>query len=128
MNRLIISFRTIWNATFFCLFLLTSGVVFSSGPLVNDVGNGAFLWGTSSERTTYLGPYLPSMAPTIHKIPEDTTSADPWQSGTRSRADLWKTSEEVGSVIGTDGKTAIVIFAELSRAASSKPALWTDRR
>ena len=105
MRRLTISFRSLRSATFFCLFSLTSSFVFSSGPLVNDVGNGAFLWGTSSERTTYLGPYLPStMAPTIRKIPEETNSADPWQSGTRSRADLWKTSEEVGSVIGTDGK------------------------
>ncbi len=105
MSRFAIPFRSLWKAAFFCLYLSTSSVLFASGPLVNDVGNGAFLWGTSNERTTYLGPYLPAMAPTINKLSEETgNNADPWQSGTRSRADLWKTSEEVGTVIGTDGK------------------------
>ncbi len=104
MSIVSFSFRSLWRRSFIHLFFLTPGLVFGSGPLVNDVGNGAFLWGTSGERTTYLGPYRHTKAPTIRKISEETNNADPWESGTRSRADLWKTSEEVGTVIGTDGK------------------------
>lgn len=84
------------------LFFSNAAPGLGAGPLVNDVGRGAFLWGTSSERTTYLRPYNALMAPEIKRIPEDNLK-EPLGPGV-DRTTLWKTSQEVGTVIGTDGR------------------------
>ena|GEM_PF-4676407 len=88
------------------LFFSGCGSLFADGgsPMLNDVGNGALIWGTPSERTTWLQPYNSFMAPTIRQIPEESLSGGSNPDFSNKR-DLWKTATEVGTVFGTDGKT-----------------------
>ena len=90
----------------FGLFFSACGALFADGgsPMLNDVGNGALIWGTPSERTTWLQPYNSFMAPTIRQIPEESLSGGSNPDFSNKR-DLWKTATEVGTVFGTDGKT-----------------------
>lgn len=99
MKRLVFASLCILAAFSFAFCAPNSAL--ASGPLMNDVGDGALIWGTSSERTTYLRPYNSYMAPEIRRIPEDL-SGDPLDR--ENRRDLWKYANEVGTVIGTDGK------------------------
>lgn len=85
--------------------LISSKPIIASGPLMNDVGRGSLIWGTSGERTTYIGPYASYMAPNIRRIPEDSSSSsDPWKRNGNNK-ELSKALQEVGVVFGTDGKT-----------------------
>lgn len=98
------SAKSVFTAALLLLLSLSPGrSAEGSGPLMNDVGNGALIWGTSSERTTYLGPYNALMAPKIGRLEEDDLSKDPLGSSERDRGELWKHTQEVGSVFGTDG-------------------------
>ena len=94
--------------TIISLGMITFGVAFTTksfatGPLINDVGNGALVWGTSSERTTYLGPYYGPATPRINRLYEDgEVSAS--RDNSSADSERWKKENEVGVVIGTDGK------------------------
>ncbi|MBQ9873399.1 MAG: hypothetical protein IJM30_02955 [Thermoguttaceae bacterium] len=93
------------GATFALGFFGGGSSALATGPLINDVGNGAFVWGSSGERTTYIGPYNSFKAPKIGKLEEgNPNEADPTRGGAVSKTDLWKYANEVGTVIGTDGK------------------------
>lgn len=98
--------RVLFSVACLCVFQLSvaSNSASATGPLLNDVGDGAFLWGASNERTTYLQPYHSLMAPKIARIPEDNLASDPLRTRDRNRAELWKTTQEVGTVFGTDGR------------------------
>ncbi|MDO5308168.1 MAG: hypothetical protein Q4G03_01525 [Planctomycetia bacterium] len=75
-------------------------------PLINDVGRGAFLWGTSDEVTTYSEPYLPYKTPEIYRIPETASTQVSTSTNDQISAAAKKLGDPnaVGTIFGTDGK------------------------
>ena len=92
----------------FVVATLPISTTFGAGerPIVNDVGRGAFIWGTSDEITTYSEPYYAYKTPTIYRIPTNaiaTTSA-PANDKLTKIADKLGDVGTVGTIFGTDGK------------------------
>ncbi len=78
------------------------------GSCINDPGRGGLVWGTSSEVTTYSGPYTVFKKPDIYRIPVTSGSgSDGTSDDSDDGADTGNPMErltESGTIFGTDGK------------------------
>ncbi len=99
-----------------------------SRSCLNDVGGGSCLWGTSDERTTYVGPYFAGMEPKIDRLSVDDLSKRSENEKTIDDSNLnlggsglgssgsssvvWSKLNEVGTIWGTDGRLYRYTFAQ----------------
>ena len=114
--------------------ILTIGATLpASGLCASD---GAWLWGASSDRTTYSPPYDPRDAPTIPllKRPENATGGGTGNDAGKKNAGTSAGPRvgDSGTFVGTDGKTYYYRFVEgvrrravvETRPDASSPSGW----